>query len=92
MRWLDGHEFGQTLGDSEGRGGLACCSPWGHKELDTIRRLNNNSNNSNNQYSECSVSIQVSLDPFLFNISLQVLLSILTFSTVDHFSLFLNFV
>ena len=21
--------------DSEGQGGLACCSPWGHKELDT---------------------------------------------------------
>ena len=23
---------GQTLGDSEGQGGLACCSPWGRKE------------------------------------------------------------
>ena len=22
------------LGDSEGQGGLACCSPWGHKESD----------------------------------------------------------
>ena len=31
--WLDGHEFEQTLGDSEGQGGLACYSPWGHKEL-----------------------------------------------------------
>ena len=38
---LDGHEFGQTLGDSEGQGNLACCSPWGHKELDTAERLNN---------------------------------------------------
>ena len=26
---LNGHEFEQTLGDSEGRGSLACCSPWG---------------------------------------------------------------
>ena len=25
----------QTLGDSEGQGSLVCCSPWGHKELDT---------------------------------------------------------
>ena len=33
--WLNGHEFEQTLGDSEGQGGLACCSPWGHKESDT---------------------------------------------------------
>ena len=31
---LDGHEFEQTLGDSEGQGSLACCSSWGHKELD----------------------------------------------------------
>ena len=32
---LNGHECRQTLGDSEGQGSLACCSPWGHKELDT---------------------------------------------------------
>ena len=25
------------------QGGLACCSPWGHKKLDTTRRLNNSS-------------------------------------------------
>ena len=38
---LNGHEFEQTLGDSEGQGSLACCSPWGHKESDTTERLNN---------------------------------------------------
>ena len=27
-----GHELGQTPGDGEGQGSLACCSPWGHKE------------------------------------------------------------
>ena len=32
--WLNGHEFEQTPGDGEGQGSLACCSPWGHKELD----------------------------------------------------------
>ena len=31
---LNGHEFEQTPGDSEGQGSLGCCSPWGHKELD----------------------------------------------------------
>ena len=36
---LDGHEFGWTLGVGDGQGGLACCSPWGHKELDTTERL-----------------------------------------------------
>ena len=33
--WLNGHEFEQTLRDSEGQWSLACCSPWGHKESDT---------------------------------------------------------
>ena len=37
---LNGHEFEKTLGDSEGQGGLACCSSWGHKELDMTERLN----------------------------------------------------
>ena len=38
---LNGHEFEQTPGDSEGQGSLACCSPWGHKESGTTERLNN---------------------------------------------------
>ena len=35
MYMYKGHELGQTLGDSEGQGGLACCNPQGHKESDT---------------------------------------------------------
>ena len=31
---LDGHEFEQILGDSEGQGSLACGSPWGLQEFD----------------------------------------------------------
>ena len=48
MRWLDGitdcngHELGQTPGDGEGQGGLACCSPLGLKESDMTGELNNN--------------------------------------------------
>ena len=38
---LDGQKFEQALGDGEGQGSLACCSPWGHKELDTTEPLNN---------------------------------------------------
>ena len=30
----NGHEFEQTPGDSGGQRSLACCSPWGPKELD----------------------------------------------------------
>ena len=36
---LNGHEFEQTLGDREGQGSLACCSPWGHKAQDTTQQL-----------------------------------------------------
>ena len=32
---LNGHEFEQALGNGEGQGSLACCSPWGCKESDT---------------------------------------------------------
>ena len=37
---LNGHEFEETPGVGDGQGGLACCSPWGCKELDTTERLN----------------------------------------------------
>ena len=37
---LNGHEFEWTLGVGDGQGGLACSSPWGHKESDTTEWLN----------------------------------------------------
>ena len=45
MRWLDGFTdlmdvSLSTLGVGDGQGSLACCSPWGHKELDTTECLN----------------------------------------------------
>ena len=43
LRWhhrLHGHEFEKALGVADGQGGLACCSPWGHKESDTTEWLN----------------------------------------------------
>ena len=52
MRLLDGitnsmdfgitrlHEFEQAPGVGDGQGGLACCSLWGHEELDTTELLN----------------------------------------------------
>ena len=38
--WLDGHEIEQAPGVGVGLGGLACCSPWGCRELGTTERLN----------------------------------------------------
>ena len=40
--WLNGYEFEKALGDGEGQGCLACCSPWSCKELDMTGWLNNN--------------------------------------------------
>ena len=49
MRWLDGitdsingHDFEQIQGDSEGQVSLVCCSLWGHKESGTTYQLKNN--------------------------------------------------
>ena len=42
---LNGHEFEKTLGDGEGQGSLASCSPWGRKELNMIEQLKNNTIN-----------------------------------------------
>ena len=38
---LNGHEFKQTPGHSEGQGSLVYYSSWGHKESDTTERLKN---------------------------------------------------
>ena len=38
--WLNGHEFEQALGVGDRQGSLACCSPWGCKELDMTEQLN----------------------------------------------------
>ena len=37
---LKGHEFEQTPEDSGEQRSLACCSPGGHKELNTAKQLN----------------------------------------------------
>ena len=38
--WLNGHEFGWTLGVGDGQGGLACCGSLGCKESDMAKRPN----------------------------------------------------
>ena len=49
---LNGHELGQTPRDSEGHRSLACCSPRGHKQLDTTWQLNNKST-----LAECGIPV-----------------------------------
>ena len=41
LHLLNGHEFEQTPGDSEGQGSMVCCSPWGHIESDMTEELKN---------------------------------------------------
>ena len=46
MKWLDGitdsmdMSLGRLRGVGDEQGGLVCCSPWGHKELDMTEHLN----------------------------------------------------
>ena len=37
---LNGHEPELAVGDDDGQGSLACCSPWGQKESDRTEGLN----------------------------------------------------
>ena len=41
---LDGREFEPAPGDGDGPGSLACCSPWGRRDSDTVERLNGTEN------------------------------------------------
>jgi len=58
---LNGHEFEQSPGDSEGQGSLVCCSPWGCKELDTTEQLNNKSNEGREVLSSGGTSMRNSV-------------------------------
>ena len=54
---FNGREFEQTLGDSEGQGSLACCSPWVCKKLDMTYQLKDNKH-----YSECFCELKRKLE------------------------------
>ena len=56
---LNGREFERALGDGEGQGSLACCSPWGCKESDMTARLKTT---TKAQYlSTCALEMELSL-------------------------------
>ena len=55
---LNGHQFEQTPGGSEGQGKLACCSPWGLKEPVTTWRLNNSNKPFNSDFSNSQAELR----------------------------------
>ena len=59
--WLNEPEFEQTPWDGEGQGSLACCSPWGHKELNT---MSNNYSFETLQKEEDWKTVSYCLDPY----------------------------
>ena len=58
---LNGHEFEQTPGDSDGQGSLAYCNPQGHKESDMTEQLNNNNSFSTVTEAHHKPALQVTL-------------------------------
>ena len=85
---LDGHEFKQAPGDDDGQESLVCCSPWGHKELDTTEQLNNDDLLSNHLSSSIKTSTYFSISVHKNYSSLSVypvsLLVSLTIVILDH--------
>ena len=63
---LSGHEFEQALGDGEVQQSLDCCSPWGCKELDMTKLLNNNNTNPKSCRGKGGNIIRVEMSPYLF--------------------------
>ena len=67
--WLNEHEFEQTPGDSEGQGGLPCCSSCSCQESDTTEQLNNDNivNHlvivSGKQWKDSAIHIHASILP-----------------------------
>ena len=63
---LNGHEFEQTLGDSEGQRSLMCCSPWDRRirhDLQTKQQDENRENENIKRHKERSqVSKKLSID------------------------------
>ena len=82
----NGHELGQTLGDGRGQGGLACCSPWGHKMSDTTERLNQSVS-----YSSPSFPLYSKLCPICVQFHYWFWLTppVFLFAKIDVFFLFL---
>ena len=62
-------EFEQTLGDSEGQGSLACCSPRGRKESGTTEPLNNKKSNQRRGYGLGAGPHSPPVAPVLINLS-----------------------
>ena len=74
---LNGHEFQQAPGDSEGQRSLAYCNTWGLKESDRTEQLNNN----NNCY---IVFMIITLNVSKIFLQVDILNLIPHFSLVDH--------
>ena len=66
--WFNGHEFEQTLGDSEGQRSLMCCSPRIHKESDTTELVNNKKAESTRGWREGERKSCLMCTEFLFEI------------------------
>ena len=61
IRWhnqVNGHEFEHTPGDGEGQGSLACCSPWGRKELDMTKQQQKKTKTTTKPHTK-NVSVQI---------------------------------
>ena len=78
-QWLDGHEFGLTLGVGDEQGDLAYCDSWGCQESDMTERLTWTEDNV------CYLSVA-----YLFNIIYWECLCLLCFVLILHWGVSLD--
>ena len=87
--WLDGLESGWIPGVGDGEGGLVCCDSWGCKESDTTEQLKWTELN----WKEWPIGLKIfsewSLPDWLEMLSLSCIKSVLAYSVLFTFSLFL---
>ena len=81
--WLNVHGFGWTPGVGDGQGGLACCSSWGHKELDTTEWLNWTELNVNKFCTSFIPSTK--LDFFCFSFCVTIFFRYMPWNSRGHF-------
>ena len=64
--WLNGHDLSK-LQDSKGQGGLVCCGPWGRRESDTTRVIEqqNNKRSLPTSYSVCLQPVPLPMLPIV---------------------------
>ena len=63
---LNRHEFEQAPGDGDGQGGLACCSPWGHRVRHDLATEQQSKKQVEKKYFKCHLKYYSGARPYVW--------------------------